>query len=206
MTLDEIMALSPVIAVVTLKDAAHAAPLAHALVAGGIRAIEITLRTPAGLPGIRAAAAIAGAVVGAGTCLTPADVAAAADAGARFAVSPGATPALLDGTRKGVIPLLPGIATASEIMAAKERGLTHLKFFPAEVSGGAPALKAIAGPFPDILFCPTGGITAANAASYLSLPNVACVGGSWIAPDNLVSGGRWDAIESLAREASGLSR
>lgn len=205
MNIAEIYRLAPVIPVLVIEDAADAAPLAKALVAGGLRALEVTLRTPAALAAMRAMAEAApAAVVGAGTLLTPDDVAAAVDAGARFGVSPGATARLLDAAAEAGLPMLPGVATASEAMAAAERGLRHLKFFPAEQAGGAAMLGAWAGPLPQLSFCPTGGLTAANAGRYLALPNVACVGGSWVAPKPLVAAGDWAAIEALARAASGL--
>ncbi|WP_370545437.1 bifunctional 4-hydroxy-2-oxoglutarate aldolase/2-dehydro-3-deoxy-phosphogluconate aldolase [Caulobacter sp. 17J80-11] len=201
MQLDEIMTLSPVIAVVTIRDAAHAEPLTRALVAGGIRAVEITLRTPAALDSIRAAAKVEGAVVGSGTCLTAADLKASADAGAVFAVSPGATTPLLQAGLKSAIPLLPGIATASELMAGLEQGYTRFKLFPAEAAGGAALLKGLSGPLPQAKFCPTGGVNIENAARYLALPNVQCVGGSWLAPDELMDAGDWGRVQELARTA-----
>lgn len=203
MTTDEVMRLSPVIAVVTIKDAGHAEPLARALAAGGVKAVEITLRTPAGLEAIRrAAAAVPEAVVGAGTCLTARDLQAVAEAGAKFAVSPGATPALLDAAQDGPVPLLPGVATASELMAGLERGFDRFKLFPAAAAGGMAMLKGLGGPFPQAKFCPTGGVTLDNAADYLALPNVICVGGSWLAPDDRMAAGDWEGIEALARAAT----
>lgn len=201
MRIEEVMALSPVIAVVTIADAAHAGPLARALVAGGVPAIEITLRTPAAMSAIEAAAKVEGAIVGAGTVLSAQDLSAAAGSGAAFAVSPGGTPALLEAGLKGSIPLLPGIATASELMVGLELGYSRFKFFPAGAAGGAAVLKALAGPFPQPRFCPTGGVTLDNARGYLALPNVTCVGGSWLAPEALMAAGDWDAIEGLARGA-----
>lgn len=196
-----------VIPVLKIDDAAAAAPLARALARGGLPLIEITLRTPAALEAIRRASGeVEEAVVGAGTILSPQQYAAAAAAGARFIVSPGVTPALLDAAASSDVPFLPGAITSSEVLAARDAGLRFLKFFPAEQAGGAAFLKALAAPIPDIRFCPTGGITAANAAAYLKLPNVACVGGSWIAPDHLVAAGAWAEIEILARQAAGLSR
>ncbi|MBL3569352.1 keto-deoxy-phosphogluconate aldolase [Rhodovulum sulfidophilum] len=196
----------PVIPVLVIEDAALARPLAEALVAGGLPVLEVTLRTPAALDAIREMAGVEGGVVGAGTLLTPADVEAATAAGARFGVSPGSTPALLDAARAGDLPLLPGAATASEAMALLEKGYSVQKFFPAETAGGAAALKALASPLPQIRFCPTGGVSLANAASYLGLPNVLCVGGSWVAPKEKVAAGDWDAIVALAREAAALPR
>lgn len=202
----EICELAPIVPVLVVHDAAHARPLAEALVAGGLPALEVTLRTPAALDVIREMAQVEGGVVGAGTLVTPADVAAAVDAGALFGVSPGATPALLDAAEEADLPILPGAATASEAMALLERGYDMLKFFPAEASGGAPALKAIGAPLPQIKFCPTGGVSPTNAETYLSLSNVVCAGGSWVAPANLVEAGDWAGIEALARDASKLSR
>ena len=202
----EIAALAPIIPVLVVDDAAHARPLAEALVAGGLPALEVTLRTPAALDVIREMAKVAGGVVGAGTLLTPADVQAAKDAGAQFGVSPGATDRILDACEEADLPLLPGAATASEAMRLLERGYTMLKFFPAEASGGAPALKAIGAPIPQIAFCPTGGVTMNNANDYLSLPNVVCAGGSWVAPKDAVEVGDWARIELLAQEAAALPR
>ena len=199
---DALMRLAPVIAVVVLHDVGHAEPLARALAKGGVKAVEITLRTPGALECIRrAAAAVPEAVVGAGTLRGPEDLQRVIDAGARFAVSPGLTPALLTAARDAPIPLLPGIASASELMTGLEHGYTRFKFFPAEAAGGRPLLQGLGGPFPDVAFCPTGGIGPDNAASYLALPNVLCVGGSWVAPDRLVQAGDWEGIERLAREA-----
>jgi len=199
---DEVMRLSPVIAVVTVKDAGHAEPLARALAAGGVRAVEITLRTSAALEAIRrAAGAVPEAVVGAGTVLSARDLAAVADAGAAFAVSPGLTPALVDAARDRAVPLLPGIASASELMIGLEHGYDRFKFFPAEAAGGVALLKGLAGPFAEARFCPTGGVSLENAGSYLALPNVLCVGGSWVAPDTLIEAGDWAGVERLARTA-----
>ena len=197
----EICRLAPVIPVLVIDDTAHAAPLARALVAGGLPALEVTLRTPAALDVIRAMAEVEGGVVGAGTLLTPADVKAAKAAGAKFGVSPGATDTILKACEDEGLPLLPGAATATEVMRLLERGYTMQKFFPAESSGGAPAVKSIGGPIPQVSFCPTGGISLQNARTYLSLPNVLCVGGSWVAPKNLMDAGDWDGITALAREA-----
>lgn len=202
----EIAALAPIIPVLVVDDAAHAIPLASALVAGGLPALEVTLRTAAALDVIREMAQVAGGVVGAGTLLTPADVQAAKEAGAQFGVSPGATDRLLDACEEADLPLLPGAATASEAMRLFERGYDMLKFFPAEASGGAPALKSIGAPIPQIAFCPTGGVSMKNANDYLSLPNVLCAGGSWVAPGDAVQAGDWDRIETLAREAAALTR
>ena len=199
-----IMAGQPVIPVIVIDDAGRAVSLARALAAGGLPAIEITLRTDAALDAIAAiAAAVPEAVVGAGTALGPAQYEAAARAGARFVVSPGFTPDLAEAAEGGV-PLLPGCATPSEIMAALEEGYTHLKFFPAEQAGGHSYLKALASPFAAVRFCPTGGVSAGNAGDYLALPNVLCVGGSWVAPKEAVDAGDWDRITALARQAAGL--
>lgn len=200
----EICRLAPVVPVLVIDDAATARPLAEALVAGGLPALEVTLRTPAALDAIREMSKVEGGVVGAGTLLTPEDVAAAKAAGARFGVSPGATDRLLDACEAEGLPLLPGAATASEAMRLLERGYTVLKFFPAEAAGGAAALKGIGAPIPQIQFCPTGGVTPQNAPTYLGLSNTICVGGSWVAPKDLVAAGDWAAIEELAREAAAL--
>lgn len=202
----EICKLAPIVPVLVVHDIAHARPLAEALVAGGLPALEVTLRTPVALDVIREMAQVEGGVVGAGTLVTPADVTAAVAAGAKFGVSPGATATLLDAAEAAGLPMLPGAATASEAMALLERGYDMLKFFPAEASGGAPALKAIGAPLPQISFCPTGGVSPANAETYLGLSNVVCAGGSWVAPNDLVAAGDWKAIEQLAREASQLAR
>jgi 2-dehydro-3-deoxyphosphogluconate aldolase/(4S)-4-hydroxy-2-oxoglutarate aldolase len=202
-----ILALAPVVPVVVVDDAAHAVPMAKALVAGGIRAIEVTLRTLAALDAIRAVAAeVEGAVVGVGTVLDGTQLEAARKAGARFAVSPGASPRLLDAADEHDLPLLPGAATAGEAMTLLERGYRHLKFFPAVPAGGARLLAAWASPLPQIRFCPTGGISLANAPEFLALPNVACVGGSWLTPKDKLETGDWSGIERLAREAASLRR
>jgi 2-dehydro-3-deoxyphosphogluconate aldolase/(4S)-4-hydroxy-2-oxoglutarate aldolase len=200
----EICGLAPVIPVLVIDDAAHALPLAEALVAGGLPVLEVTLRTPAALDAIRAMSTVEGGVVGAGTLLTPADVRAAKDAGALFGVSPGVTDRLLDACEAEELPLLGGVATVTEAMRMLERGYDVAKFFPAEANGGAAALKAFAGPLPQVAFCPTGGVTPQNAPDYLALPNVVCVGGSWVANAAMMREGRWDRIEALAREASRL--
>ncbi|MEP1521792.1 bifunctional 4-hydroxy-2-oxoglutarate aldolase/2-dehydro-3-deoxy-phosphogluconate aldolase [Ascidiaceihabitans sp.] len=200
----KICRMAPIVPVLVVDDAKDAAPLAQALVAGGLPALEVTLRTPAALEVIREMASVAGGVVGAGTLLTPADVLAAKDAGATFGVSPGATDRLLDACEDADLPLLPGAATASEAMRLLERGYKMLKFFPAEASGGAPALKAIGAPIPQVSFCPTGGVSPSNAKEYLSLPNVVCAGGSWVAPKDLVKVGDWVGITALAKAAAAL--
>ncbi|MEM9795841.1 MAG: bifunctional 4-hydroxy-2-oxoglutarate aldolase/2-dehydro-3-deoxy-phosphogluconate aldolase [Pseudomonadota bacterium] len=197
----EIAGLAPVIPVLVLDETDTARPLAEALVAGGLPALEVTLRTPAALDCIRAMSEVTGGVVGAGTLLTPEDVRAAKAAGARFGVSPGATDRLIDACIEEALPLLPGAATATEAMALLEKGYDMLKFFPAEASGGAPALKAIGAPIPQIAFCPTGGVSPSNKAEYLALSNVVCVGGSWVAPKEKMVAGDWAGIEALARDA-----
>ena len=197
--------LQPVVPVLIIEDAKTAVPLARALVAGGLKAIEITLRTAAALEAVRLVAReVEGAVVGAGTILNASHYAAAVDAGSQFIVSPGTTQELLDVARQSDIPLLPGAATASEVMALREEGYKVLKFFPAEQAGGAAYLKALSSPLAGTLFCPTGGISLKNAMDYLSLPNVVCVGGSWVAPKELVSAGDWAGITKLASEAAAL--
>jgi 2-dehydro-3-deoxyphosphogluconate aldolase/(4S)-4-hydroxy-2-oxoglutarate aldolase len=206
-TASEVMRDAPVIPVIVLQDRAHAVPLARALVAGGIRMLEVTLRTSVALACIEAIAKeVPDAVVGAGTVRSAADAKAAALAGARFAVSPGFTPAVGQACRDLGLALLPGVATGSEIMLAQEEGFTELKFFPAMQAGGLAMLKAWHGPFGDVRFCPTGGVSASNAAEFLALPNVTCVGGSWLTPAELVAKGDWEGITRLAREAAGLKR
>lgn len=202
--MDAICARAPVVPVLTVDDAATAEPLARALVAGGLPALEVTLRTPAALAAIRAMRRVPGGIVGAGTLLTPDDVRAARDAGAEFGVSPGATPDLLAAAEAAELPMLPGAATASEVMALRQRGYTLLKFFPAEPAGGRAVLKALHAPLPDVGFCPTGGVSAANAPAYLALPNVRCVGGSWVAPAEAVRAGDWARIERIAADAAAL--
>jgi 2-dehydro-3-deoxyphosphogluconate aldolase/(4S)-4-hydroxy-2-oxoglutarate aldolase len=201
-----ICGLAPVIPVLVIENLALARPLAEALVAGGLLALEVTLRTPCALEAIAEMSRVAGGVVGAGTLLTPADVAAAKAAGAQFGVSPGATDRILDACEAEGMPLLPGAATASEVMALLERGYTVQKFFPAEAIGGANALKSIGAPIPQVKFCPTGGITLAKAPGYLGLSNVLCVGGSWVAPVAAMEAGDWDTVVALAREACQLAR
>ncbi|CAM3672004.1 bifunctional 4-hydroxy-2-oxoglutarate aldolase/2-dehydro-3-deoxy-phosphogluconate aldolase [Nocardioides zeicaulis] len=196
----------PVMPVVVVDDLAHAVPIARALVAGGLPAIELTLRTPVALDAIAAIAAeVPEILVGAGTIVTPGQAKLALDAGAQFLVSPGATPALLDAMAGTGLPFLPGTATVSEVLAVLEAGFTDMKFFPAEASGGAAWLKSVASPVPDARFCPTGGITAATAPAYLALPNVGCVGGSWLTPADVVGRGDWAEVERRAREAAALS-
>ena len=203
----QVMQDAPVIPVIVLHDVAHAVPMARALLAGGIRMLEITLRTPQALACMEAIAnEVEGAVVGAGTVRSAADAAAAVKAGARFAVSPGYTPAMGQACKDLGLPLLPGVATGSEIMMAQEGGYTELKFFPAMQAGGPAMLKAWSGPFFDVKFCPTGGVTAGNAMEFLSLPNVACVGGSWLVAADAMAQGDWARIAALAREASQIQR
>jgi len=202
---EDVLRLSPVMPVVVIDDAANAVPLARALLAGGIKTIEITLRTPAALDAIRAIAQDAPQmIVGAGTVLTADDLTAAIEAGAKYALSPGGTPKLMKAARKAAIPFIPGIATSSEIQRGLERGYRCFKFFPAEQLGGPSALKALAGPFPGVRFCPTGSITREKAPLYLGLDNVLCVGGSWIAPADKIKAGDWAAIEATARQAATL--
>lgn len=198
--------LAPVVPVLVIQDAGKAAGLAHALVAGGLPTLEVTLRTPAALDAIHAMAKVPGGIVGAGTLLTPEDVRAAKAAGATFGVSPGATDRLIAACIAEELPLLPGAATATEAMILLEKGYDVQKFFPAEASGGAPALKAIGAPIPQVSFCPTGGVSLKNAADYLGLGNVICVGGSWVAPADRVEAEDWDRIEALASEAANLPR
>ncbi|MGC8921229.1 bifunctional 4-hydroxy-2-oxoglutarate aldolase/2-dehydro-3-deoxy-phosphogluconate aldolase [Streptomyces sp. PG2] len=202
-----VLDLAPVLPVVVVDDAAEAVPLARALVAGGLPAIEVTLRTPAALDAIRAVAeAVPDAVVGAGTVLTPAQVTRCVEAGARFLVSPGWTETLLAAMTASGVPFLPGVSTASEVVALLERGVTEMKFFPAEAAGGTAYLKSLAGPLPGVRFCPTGGIGPGTAPAYLALPNVGCVGGSWMVPADAVAAGDWARVERLAREAAALRR
>ena len=204
MTLAEILALAPVIPVLVIEDVAHAVPLGRALVAGGLPVLEVTFRTPAAAACIEAMIAeVEGAVVGAGTVLDAPMRQAAADLGCQFAVSPGLIPGE---TPDGPVPLLPGIATATELMAGLAAGFELFKLFPANVAGGTGALKAFASPFAKARFCPTGGVSAANAAEYLALPHVVCVGGSWVAPAEAVNAGDWNRITDLARAAAGLAR
>ena len=201
----QVMQDAPVIPVIVLNDVAHAVPMARALVAGGIRMLEVTLRTSQALACIEAIAKeVPEAIVGAGTVRNAADAKAAANAGAKFAVSPGYTPAVGQACRDEGLSLLPGVATGSEIMMAQEDGYTELKFFPAMQAGGPAMLKAWGGPFFDVRFCPTGGVTVQNASEFLSLSNVACVGGSWLVPAEALAKGDWARIEMLAREACQL--
>ncbi len=203
----KVMQDAPVIPVIVLNDVAHAVPLARALVAGGIRMLEVTLRTPQALACIEIIAKeVPEAVVGAGTIRSVADVAASVKAGALFGVSPGYTSAVGRACREAGLPLLPGVATGSEIMMAQEDGYTELKFFPAMQAGGPAMLKAWGGPFGEVRFCPTGGVTLQNAPEFLALPNVACVGGSWIVPTDAIKAGDWARITQLARDTASLKK
>lgn len=205
LTVEAVCRAAPVIPVLVIEDAARAAPLARALVAGGLTSLEVTLRTPAALEAIRAMAdAAPGAVIGAGTLRSAEDVRAARAAGARFGVSPGLSETVLDAAEDEGLAMLPGVATPTEAMRAAERGLTTLKFFPAEANGGAAVLKAWASPLAGLAFCPTGGVTEATAPGWLALPNVVCVGGSWVAPGGMVAAEDWAGIERLARAAAAL--
>jgi 2-dehydro-3-deoxyphosphogluconate aldolase / (4S)-4-hydroxy-2-oxoglutarate aldolase len=201
----DLLELSPVMPVVVIDDADDAVPTARALLAGGIGVIELTLRTPAALAAIeRVAAEVPDIVIGAGTITAPDQAKQAADAGAKFLVTPGCTDAVVDACFETGLPFLPGASTVSEAMRLAERGLSALKFFPAEASGGVAYLKAIAGPLPSLKFCPTGGITVASAPSYLALPNVGCIGGSWLTPKSAITAGDFPAIEALAAESAKL--
>jgi 2-dehydro-3-deoxyphosphogluconate aldolase/(4S)-4-hydroxy-2-oxoglutarate aldolase len=200
----EICRLAPVVPVLVIDDLAQARDLAQALIAGGLPALEVTLRTSAALDAIRIMAEVPGGQVGAGTLLTPADVKAAKAAGATFGVSPGATDRLLDACAEYDLPLLPGAATATEIMVLLEKGYTVQKFFPAEQSGGAAFLKSVGSPIPQVKFCPTGGISLKNARDYLALSNILCVGGSWVAPKEAMAAGNWAEVTRLAAEACAL--
>jgi len=204
MQIRELMQLAPVIPVLVVHDVEHAVPLAEALVAGGLRVLEVTLRTPVALEAMQKMTTVDGAIVGVGTALDGDDLRRAQDHGARFAVSPGFTEAIGTTANDIDMPLLPGIMTPADIMRARSGGFTELKFFPAEQAGGARLLKAFGGPFNDVVFCPTGGINAAKAADYLALDNVLCVGGSWVAPKAAMQTGDWAAITDLARACMGL--
>jgi 2-dehydro-3-deoxyphosphogluconate aldolase/(4S)-4-hydroxy-2-oxoglutarate aldolase len=198
----EIFAAGPVVPVLVIHDVEHAVPLAHALIEGGIKVLEVTLRTPAALSVIEAIAKeVPEAIIGAGTVTNAQQLKEVTNAGAKFAISPGMTADLLAAGMQGSIPLIPGISSISDLMKGLDAGYSHLKFFPAEASGGVKALKSIGGPFPDVVFCPTGGIGPANYRDYLSLPNVKCVGGSWLAPDDAIANGDWGAITELAKSA-----
>lgn len=198
----EIFAAGPVVPVLVINDADKAVPLAKALMAGGIKVLEVTLRTPAALDVIkRIAQEVPDALIGAGTVTNAQQLKAVTEAGAKFAISPGMTAELLKAGQDGSIPLIPGISSTSDLMKGKDAGYTHMKFFPAEASGGIKAIKSISGPFPDVTFCPTGGISPSNYRDYLALKNVACVGGSWVAPDDAIEAGDWQRITDLAKEA-----
>jgi 2-dehydro-3-deoxyphosphogluconate aldolase/(4S)-4-hydroxy-2-oxoglutarate aldolase len=203
----EIVGLAPVIPVLTVTELDHAVPLARALVAGGLRVLEITMRTPVALAAIEAMRrAVPDAIVGVGTLTRAADFAAADRMGAQFGVTPGLTPELASASRGARFPLLPGGRTPTDLISARAAGFSVLKLFPAQQAGGLAMLQALGAPFPDVLFCPTGGITRATAADYLALANVACVGGSWVAPQAMQSSGDWSGIEALARDAASLRR
>lgn len=198
----EIFAAGPVVPVLVIHDVDKAVPLAKALMAGGIKVLEVTLRTPAALDVIKTIAEeVPDALIGAGTVTNAQQLKAVVDAGAKFAISPGMTAELLKAGQECEIPLIPGISSTSDLMKGKDAGYTHLKFFPAEASGGVKAIKSISGPFPDVVFCPTGGIGPGNYKEYLALGNVKCVGGSWVAPDDAIAEGDWDRITQLAKEA-----
>jgi 2-dehydro-3-deoxyphosphogluconate aldolase/(4S)-4-hydroxy-2-oxoglutarate aldolase len=204
LSLLEIMRTSAVIPVIAIDDPEHAVPLAKALVAGGIRVLEVTLRTKHGLAAIKAMSEVEGAIVGVGTLTQAEEFAAARDAGAVFGVSPGLTPALIAAAKSSGLPLLPGVMTPSEVMVAREHGFKQLKLFPAVPAGGVGMLNGIGGPLPDITFCPTGGISQETAPQFLKLKNVACVGGSWLTPKDLMAAGEWDKITEIARAAASL--
>ena len=201
----DVMRVGPVIPVIVIEDLAHAVPLARALVAGGVRVLEVTLRTAPALEAIRLIARdVPDAIVGVGTLTRPQDFKYAVDAGAKFGVSPGLTPAMIQAAHGTKLPLLPGVMTPSDVIAARLAGFNQLKLFPAQQAGGIGMLKALGGPFPDVMFCPTGGVSAENAPDFLALPNVACVGGSWLVPKAAVVAGDWGKITTLAKEASAL--
>ncbi|RAM65234.1 keto-deoxy-phosphogluconate aldolase [Herbaspirillum rubrisubalbicans] len=203
----EIMRASPVIPVIAIDKFEHAVPLARALVAGGIRVLEVTLRTEHGLPAIRAIAEqVPEAIVGVGTLTAPEEFTASRNAGAVFGVSPGLTPALIEAAKRSGLPLLPGVMTPSEVMAAREAGFRQLKLFPAVPAGGIGMLNGIAGPLADVSFCPTGGITQETAPQFLACKNVVCVGGSWLTPKAAIEAGDWNKITEIAKAASALKK
>ena len=202
---EELCRRAPVVPVLVVDDVAHARPLAEALIEGGLPALEVTLRTPVALDVIREMAQVEGGIVGAGTLLTPQDVLNVIEAGAKFGVSPGATETLMDACEANDLPTLFGSATSSGAMRLLERGYTSQKFFPAEINGGVPALKAIGSPIQDVMFCPTGGVSPQNAPEYLALSNTMCVGGSWVAPKKMMEAGDWKGIRELAEEAAALT-
>jgi len=206
-TIKEVMTTSPVMPVMVINKLDNAVPLAKALVEGGLKVLEITLRTPVALDAIRAIKAeVPGAIVGAGTIINIETLNNAIDAGAEFIVSPGVTDSLIDAALSSGVPILPGVITPSEVMRLMEKGITAMKFFPAEAAGGIPMLKSIGGPLPQVTFCPTGGVNPKNAPEYLALSNVACVGGSWMAPAELVDAGNWAEITRRAAEAAALKK
>ncbi|WP_442497469.1 bifunctional 4-hydroxy-2-oxoglutarate aldolase/2-dehydro-3-deoxy-phosphogluconate aldolase [Methylobacter sp. sgz302048] len=206
-SIKDIMYTSPVVPVMVINKLEHAVPLAHALVEGGLKVLEITLRTPIALDAIkRIKAEVPGAIVGAGTVINVDTLQKAIDAGSEFIVSPGVTESLIDAAIKSGVPILPGVISPSEVMRLMEKGITEMKFFPAEAAGGIPMLKSIGGPLPQVTFCPTGGISLKNAADYLALSNVACIGGSWMAPADLVDKEDWDEIKRRATEAAALRK
>jgi 2-dehydro-3-deoxyphosphogluconate aldolase/(4S)-4-hydroxy-2-oxoglutarate aldolase len=205
MTPIELMRIGPVIPVIVIDDVEQAVPLARALVAGGVRVLEVTLRTPVALDAIRAIAAeVPDAVVGVGTISRAEHFEQAIEAGARFGVSPGLSRELIEAAHASRLPLLPGVMTPSDVISARNAGFSELKLFPAQQAGGIGMLKALSGPFPDVTFCPTGGVTLATAPSFLALPNVGCVGGSWLTPPAMVKAGDWEGITALAIEAAKL--
>ncbi|MGD0959348.1 MAG: bifunctional 4-hydroxy-2-oxoglutarate aldolase/2-dehydro-3-deoxy-phosphogluconate aldolase [Methylomonas sp.] len=206
-TIKEVMTTSPVIPVMVINRLEHAVPLAQALVAGGLKVLEITLRTPVALDAIRLIKAeVPNAIIGAGTIINPYTLELALEAGAEFIVSPGLTNTLLAAALASGVPLLPGVVTPSEVMRLLEKGITAMKFFPAEAAGGIPMLKSIGGPLPQVSFCPTGGVNPKNAPEYLALANVDCVGGSWMAPTELVDAGNWAEITRRSAEATALKK
>jgi 2-dehydro-3-deoxyphosphogluconate aldolase/(4S)-4-hydroxy-2-oxoglutarate aldolase len=206
LNVDDVMAMQPVIPVIVIDNADDAVPLAETLVASGLPVLEVTLRTPAALEAVRRMSGVSGAIVGAGTVLTSNDVMIAQEAGARFIVTPGLSASAVAACREASLPILAGVATATEVMTGLDLGLDRFKFFPAEQAGGIAMLKALGGPFGNVRFCPTGGISATSAPDYLKLPNVAVVGGGWVAPANLIAAKNWDEIGKLAREAAALKR
>lgn len=207
MTILELLRMGPVVPVIVIDNVDDAVPLARALVAGGVRVLEVTLRTDVALEAVaRIGREVAGAVVGVGTITRGDDFAAASAAGARFGVSPGLTQELVEAARASALPLLPGVMTPSDVIAAGSAGFKQLKLFPAQQAGGVAMLKALAGPFPDVVFCPTGGITMATAPEFLALPNVVCVGGSWLTPKDAVERGDWAMLSELARRAAALAK
>ena len=206
-SIKDIMNTSPVIPVMVINQLEQAVPLANALVEGGLRVLEITLRTPVALNAIKKIKAeVPGAIVGTGTVINLETLKQAIDVGSEFLVSPGITESLIDATLKMGTPILPGVTSPSEVMRLMEKGITQMKFFPAEAAGGIPMLKSIGGPLPQVTFCPTGGVNPINAADYLALTNVACVGGSWMAPADLVDAGNWDEIRRRAKEAANINK